>query len=296
MAQYQRTQQEALLAQATRDYLAAESALKQHVVDGQQALKQQLAQRFEAQLDTALRTQVQQLQAEYEQEMAARLRDLEGFARKQVKQLQNEEALQRLRRLDYLAHKVKVLEVSALHASDVLYSQHRIHLMLTAIRVLRETLDGPAAVVDLQTHLRALSELSDGDGFVRALLPAFRPVLPTPSSLKDGFPNVASHVRQAAYMPPNGGPLSYAISAALSAITAHKTGLIPGTDVEAIVARAEYYLARNELERSARELNQLSGWPRRLADGWLCRARALLEAQQTAGAIEDHLIYSSLDV
>ena len=53
-------------------------------------------------------------------------------------------------------------------------------------------------------------------------------------------------------------------------------------DTFGLLARAEYYLRRGDLELAARFMNQLTGEPRRIAHGWIKDARLLLETKQAA--------------
>ena len=51
-------------------------------------------------------------------------------------------------------------------------------------------------------------------------------------------------------------------------------------DVESILARVQYYLNENDLDTATRELNQLKGWPKKLAEDWIKAARNHLEIKQ----------------
>ena len=50
---------------------------------------------------------------------------------------------------------------------------------------------------------------------------------------------------------------------------ARKQGSPAGEDVESVLARADDWLARGDLENAAREVNSLKGWAKRLATDWL---------------------------
>ncbi|CAG8560006.1 3581_t:CDS:2, partial [Acaulospora colombiana] len=111
------------------------------------------------------------------------------------------------------------------------------------------------------------------------------------SDLSARFLTVKEEVRRASLVPENGGILSHLLSIMLSKIMFRKHGYVDGNDVEAILARVQYHLNENDLDNAARELNQLKGWPKKLADDWIKSARNHLEVKQ---AIEvcDNLINS----
>jgi mitofilin len=79
------------------------------------------------------------------------------------------------------------------------------------------------------------------------------------------------------------------ISITLSKLMFKKHGLVPGEDIEARLARAEYYLKENDLDSAAREMNQLQGWPKKLASGWVDDARKRLEVKQVVKVMLDCL-------
>ncbi|KAG1086604.1 hypothetical protein G6F42_020921 [Rhizopus arrhizus] len=75
--------------------------------------------------------------------------------------------------------------------------------------------------------------------------------------------------------------ISHLISIVFSSFMFTKKGLVDGDDVESRLARAEYYLnTEKDLESAAREINQLTGWPKRLSMDWLDAARRHLEVKQ----------------
>ncbi|KAK2572934.1 MICOS complex subunit Mic60 [Acropora cervicornis] len=57
------------------------------------------------------------------------------------------------------------------------------------------------------------------------------------------------------------------------------------TDTFDLLARADYYLRRGDLELATRLVNQLRGEPRKVARDWLIEARLLLETRQAANLL-----------
>ncbi|KAI8639906.1 mitochondrial inner membrane protein-domain-containing protein [Parasitella parasitica] len=102
------------------------------------------------------------------------------------------------------------------------------------------------------------------------------------ASLSERFETVAREVRRASLIPEQDASMvSHLISIVLSSFMFAKKGLVVGDDVESRLARAEYYLiTEKDLESAAREINQLTGWPKRLSMDWLDAARRHLEVKQ----------------
>ncbi|KAJ2160945.1 MICOS complex subunit mic60 [Coemansia sp. RSA 552] len=100
------------------------------------------------------------------------------------------------------------------------------------------------------------------------------------ADLEERFDTVRSEIRSVSLVPDNGSFGSQVLSAALSKVMFEKEGMVEGEDVESVLARSAHYLTRHDLDLAARELNQLTGWPRRLADDWIKAARARLEVEQ----------------
>ncbi len=106
--------------------------------------------------------------------------------------------------------------------------------------------------------------------------------------------SVAPKVSTVALVPDqDAGLLSHLASHLLSSFRFKRHGLVPGSDVLSVLARAEYYLNEKDLDSAARELNQLNGTARVLLSDWLDAARRRLEVQQ---AIEVSLSMSRCPV
>ncbi|KNE57955.1 hypothetical protein AMAG_04788 [Allomyces macrogynus ATCC 38327] len=91
------------------------------------------------------------------------------------------------------------------------------------------------------------------------------------------------------------GFVSYTLSRALSALLIPKApGLYKENDMESILARVEYHLQREDLDAATRELNALTGWPKRLVQGWLKEARRYLEVKMAMDVLQTQVGLQSL--
>eukprot|EP01135_Chromosphaera_perkinsii_P000055 Nk52_evm6s24 gene=Nk52_evmTU6s24 len=149
------------------------------------------------------------------------------------------------------------------------------------IRTLRLAGSGHPAI---QTSLDSLNESIAVNG------------LSTLDMLKSRFSIVKTMCMRTALVPDDGGLVSYVFSWVASAVSFEKKGLPQGKDVGSILARAEFYLNKGDLETATGEVNSLKGWPKRLAADWLNEARAHLEAIQALDVINAHVSLNSLRV
>ncbi|KNE59134.1 hypothetical protein AMAG_03470 [Allomyces macrogynus ATCC 38327] len=91
------------------------------------------------------------------------------------------------------------------------------------------------------------------------------------------------------------GFVSYSLSRALSALLIPKApGLYKENDMESVLARVEYHLQREDLDAATRELNALTGWPKRLVQGWLKEARRYLEVKMAMDVLQTQVGLQSL--
>ncbi|EEB99627.1 hypothetical protein MPER_00660, partial [Moniliophthora perniciosa FA553] len=71
-------------------------------------------------------------------------------------------------------------------------------------------------------------------------------------------------------------------------------GLVEGSDVLSVLARAEYHLNEKDLDSATRELNQLKGSAKALLHDWLEAARRRLEVEQALQVIQTQATLASL--
>ncbi|KAJ3330653.1 Formation of crista junctions protein 1 [Blyttiomyces sp. JEL0837] len=235
----------------------------------------------------------QKFQAELDEQMKQYAAELERKWDRAAKTLIDQERDNRLAKLDHLALKMKYLEKVSLDASAYSESSHSVNAQSVAVEALREIVSGRHQL-PLVAQMAALKSTIYGDEVIPQILNAIpdsvvsRGVC-TFASLESSFKRVSSQIRKVQLMPPRGGPLSYAASVTLSNFVLRKKGMVAGDDVEAILARSEYYMSLGELENAARELNQLKGWAKALATDWLNCARERLEVLQALDVIESHI-------
>ncbi|KAJ3159814.1 Formation of crista junctions protein 1 [Geranomyces michiganensis] len=260
-----------------------------------------------AQHNEGLAERLSEQAAEFRESLAKDLTEqasrLEKHWTKQVKARVDEERDGRLARLDHLALKVKRLEAISLDAGHRLDRSIRIHRLRAAVESLNEVLQHPhqtSLAKEVDVLRAAAGDVEDSFPLVAAVaasIPAdvARSGVPTIFQLEHRFRSTAAAVRSAQFMPPDGGPISHLASTALSKLAFKKRGLVNGDDVEAVLARAEWYLGEGDVDAAAREMNQLKGWPRRLSADWLTGARQYLEVKQAVEVVETHLTLLSLD-
>ncbi|RKP05929.1 mitochondrial inner membrane protein Mitofilin [Thamnocephalis sphaerospora] len=118
----------------------------------------------------------------------------------------------------------------------------------------------------------------------------------TTLELVDRFVAVKEQVRRTSMVPEDGGLISHAVSATMSTLLVRKEGYAAGSDVEAVLARTEYLLRQNDLDNAARELNQLTGWPKSLARDWIQAARQRLEILQALEVVEAQSYLAALQL
>jgi len=107
--------------------------------------------------------------------------------------------------------------------------------------------------------------------------------------------SVAPAVSRVALVPDgSAGVLAHVASHVLSAFAFRRQGLVPGSDVLSVLARAEYHLNEKDLDSAARELNQLQGAARALLKDWLEAARRRLEVQQAIEVVHTQATLASL--
>lgn len=101
-------------------------------------------------------------------------------------------------------------------------------------------------------------------------------------------------VQRAQLSKDNIGPSSYLVAVGLSFLVLPKEGLVPGNDVEAILARAQHWMRKRSLDATAREVNGSKGWPKRLAHDWLGETRQWLESEQVVEARDIQFLILSI--
>lgn len=200
--------------------------------------------------------------------------------------------------IEDVAVKQRTFEQLACENAEQLDDSQKAHKLLVAIDALKRAAysgNKQAFLEELQALLRISAPSNPfadatekrNDALVQVVASSIsetvaRHGISSAAQLTTRFATVAAEVRRASLIPEeNSSMISHIISLILSKLMFTKQGLVPGEDIEARLARAEYYLVQEgDLESAAREVNQLTGWPKHLASDWLDAARRHLEIKQ----------------
>lgn len=195
----------------------------------------------------------------------------------------------RLAKLDELATNLKRLERVALDNSSYLDENIRIHALWSAFRALNATVESPERK-PFREELRVLRHIAAAkdDPVVMSALETLEAtdvpdigVEPLADLASWFTTSVAPRVSSVALVPDrDAGVLSHLASQLFSSFRFQRHGLVAGSDVLSVLARAEYYMNEKDLDSAARELNQLNGTAKVLLSDWLEAARRRLEVMQ----------------
>eukprot|EP00842_Homolaphlyctis_polyrhiza_P002429 jgi/Hompol1/3187/HPOL_003140-RA len=258
-----------------------------------------LAEEHEKVLAEQLLKQADEFRTALQIDLQRQAAELEKYWSEEVKTRVDLERDGRLARLDHLALKLKYLERISMDTSEGYDRSHSIHQLQSAIRALQLVLTRPQEAGFVQ-EFKALKSLAVSDPFVNSILETLPIDTPSQYTSFDDLVNyldsIKAPLRRYQLVPEDADALSFVISSFLSNFILPKHGLVAGKDLESILARAEHHLAHDNVDDAAREINQLTGWPKRLANDWLVKARRHLELQQAINIIETHLNLRSLGV
>lgn len=267
-------------AQSASSIVAREAQLKNQFEQTRAEMKTSFAQ----QLVASLTEQKERLEQARADALAEQGEELQRQFIKQVKLLVEQERASRLVKLDEISTRFKALEEYTIQNAKALDRSRQYHVIHVALNTLHDNLalSKSQPFVD---ELKALDNSSKNDKLIQTVLNVIPEELAqqgvsSMSELSTRFEDVSDEIRQVSLVPEDGGFGSHIISFIMSHLMFKKSGLVKGDDVEAVLARTDYYLKRNNLEYATRELNQLSGWPKRLAKGWIESARHHLEMKQ----------------
>ncbi|KAG9299567.1 hypothetical protein G9A89_020738 [Geosiphon pyriformis] len=297
----------AILEDKEKDFTEHISSLKnelgkerQFLIQEFEAYKQKLMEQHEQYLTAELSRQAirhaEQLKNELVRQAVAMQRRWIWEVNARVEQ----ERGRRLARLDYINSRLKKLERISLDNAEHLDRSIKAHRVWCALNALEDAVNQPHPT-PFVNEITALKKLSLTDDLVRVVLSSIDDVVATTgidsvSDLAARFSIVREEVRRASLAPEDAGLFAHALSLILSKLMFRKHGLVPGDDVEAILARVDYYLKEHDLDNATRQLNQLNGWPKTIAQDWLQAARNHLEVQQAIQVIGIQALISSLAV
>jgi len=209
----------------------------------------------------------------------------------------------RLAKLDELAADLKRLERVALDNSTYLDENIRIHAMWSALRALHNAVDSPVRK-PFREELRVLRHITAAkdDPIVMSVLESLE-ATDVPDVGVEPFADLASwfttsvapRVTSVALVPDqDAGLLSHLTSQLFSSFRFQRHGFVAGSDVLSVLARAEYYMSKKDLDNATRELNQLNGTARGLSSDWLEAARRRLEVLQALEVVQSQATVNTL--
>lgn len=239
---------------------------------------------FAEQLANDLKQQQERLEKARQDALLGQAQELQRRFVKQVKLLVEQERAGRLAKLDVIDKRFKALQEYALRNAEQLDASRQYHVMHVTLDALTDVVEQNKRQ-SFKNELQALTNNTKKDELIQTVLSVIpesvaQEGVETTSELSNRFELVSDEIRQVALVPEDGGFGSHIISYIMSYLMFKKQGLVDGDDVESVLARTEYYLKRDNLEFATRELNQLTGWPKRLAKDWMEAARRHLEVKQ----------------
>ncbi|KAI8975189.1 mitochondrial inner membrane protein Mitofilin [Mycotypha africana] len=284
-------------SEAAATIVAREAQLKNQFEQTRVEMKETFVQQLANDLDT----QKRKLEKAREEALKAQAQELQRRFVSQVKLLVEQERAGRLAQLDSVNQRFKALEAYAVQNAQHLDLSRQYHVMHVTLDTLSDLLFcNTRSTGSFVEELQALANNTKDDTLVQTVLSAISPEtvkegISSLSELSTRFEQVANEIRRVALVPEeDGGFGSHIISIAMSYLMFKKQGLVQGDDVESVLSRTDYYLKRNNLEYATRELNQLTGWPKRLAEDWIQSARRHLEVKQALEVAETQAVLLSL--
>jgi len=270
-----------------------------------------LLQRYQEKLDQELAAQEDIINQRLKEQVISQGIEMQRRWLREVQIHVEEERGGRLAKLENLATDLKRLERITLDNAAYLDENLRLHAVWSALRALQTaTLDAPARK-PFRSELRALKSIasaaSQTDKVAIAALESLEEsdapdvgVEPLADLVTWFATSVVPRVSAVALIPDQSsqagpaGLLSHLASSLASSLRFRRRGLVEGDDPLSVMARAEHYLNEKDLDRAARELNQLKGPAKELLHDWLSAARRRLEVQQALEVVQAQSTLASL--
>ncbi|KAJ2354495.1 MICOS complex subunit mic60 [Coemansia sp. RSA 2618] len=242
--------------------------------------------------DKLLKTAADAADERLASELASQRDLLERRFNRFVRARVDEERGGRLAHLDRVEAQLHELTQMAQNSGDLIRQSRAVSKLSVAITALKNTVVRTNAQRPFASEMSALAAAATTDfPATRAAISSItREVaehgVPSQVELEDRFETVRKEIRSVSLVPENGNFGSQVLSVALSKVMFEKDGMVEGNDVEAVLSRTGFYLKQHDLDSATRELNQLKGWPKKLAEDWICAARGRLEVEQAIGVAE----------
>ncbi|KAI9315853.1 mitochondrial inner membrane protein-domain-containing protein [Dichotomocladium elegans] len=233
------------------------------------------------------------------------------FIREVRQQVENERG-GKLARVDEVSVRQRVLEQASYQNVEDLDDSRKAHQLVLAVDALKRAayagnqqafLDELQVLLNISAPTSPFADIIErrNDELIQTIASSIsesvaRHGIDSMAQLVERFAKVSAEVRHASLIPEEGSSMiSHIISIIMSKLMFRKQGLVAGDDLESRLARVEYYLEKEkDLESAAREMNQLTGWPKHLASDWLDAARRNLEVKQALEIMRTQALLDSI--
>lgn len=264
--------------------------------------RKQLVEAYKNKLELELKTQQELINERLREEVINQGIELQRRWVDEVKTRVEEERGGRLAKLEELEGGLRQLEQVTKANEDVISEAVQSRKVFAAVKAIEHAVSSGKP---FDAELRALQNLvPSAEGDSKSLLALVLGSI-APETQQAGiasFPalatrfqhSVAPSLKRAALLPEHGGIFAYLSSYVASSLLFEKDGWAEGDDVVSVVARANFWLQAKDLDKAAREVNQLEGWPKALSKDWLNQARRHLEVQQALEVAEAEVTAGSL--
>ncbi|KAI5951104.1 MIC60 [Candida jiufengensis] len=211
----------------------------------------------------------------------------------------NEERQGRLANLDKLNDKINDLEKFAEGFEKQIVNTHKKTLIQQSINKLKSLLlfsqSENTTPKSIGPYVDVLSQISTDDEVLNLAVKDLIPLISNESThsilsnsqLLTRWEQLAPDLRSSSLLPPNAGLLGHLSSLIFSKLLLPVKGVKEdGKDIESVIGRVEYSLARGQLDVAVEEATNLKGWSRRLANDWVIESRKRLEIEFLLNLIE----------
>ena len=204
-------------------------------------------------------------------------------------QVQNE----RMEEVEEINSRLQMLDKVFHFNKEYLQKSHQIHLVCTALLSFHETLQGGSNTIS--DAAASLQVAAGDDPVIEAALSsipksAFKGIA-SMTELQSRFDVVKDQCRKSSFEPANAGIFGQAISSVANAIQeeVQNEAIFEGNTTEHKLARASYYLSKNDLANSVKEVETMVEKDGAYAADWLKQARTRLLVIQAVRAIGSHV-------
>ncbi|KAI8074916.1 mitochondrial inner membrane protein-domain-containing protein [Gongronella butleri] len=285
--------------QSSRSNMVDKIQAKQALQKEEHKAKQEMLQESFKQIMVSEANQLTlQLAHERQQALMAQADELKRQFMQESRLLIEHERAARLRTLDNIYKRFSALEDISVQQAVQLDQSRLTHQRYVALSAVQDCIDSRQRQ-PFREEWQALRTACDSDPTLTHILASVDRHttdngIASHKELADRYDTMAGQVRRVALVPDEGGFGAHILSLIMSKLLFKKHGLVEGDDVEAVLARSLHYLEQYDVENAARELNQLQGWPKRLAADWIQTAREHLEVKQVLDIVETQVLSASL--